>query len=116
MPLNKATFRTRAWTALVFCLVMLAGLLIGPWSFFILFSIIHFGCWVEFQKLVGKIDPEYATITPFHKYGVMIAGWCLMLYFTNDAFTIFWHSFTRSWVVVRVNFCVHLTDDRASAR
>ena len=88
MALNKATFRTRALTALVFCLIMLAGLLVGPWTFFILFSIIHFGCWLEFQNLVGKIDPEYAAISPFHKYGVMIAGWCLMLYFTNDAFTI----------------------------
>ena len=28
MALNKATFKTRAWTALVFCLVMLAGLLL----------------------------------------------------------------------------------------
>ena len=89
MALNKATFKTRALTALFFCLIMLAGMLIGPWSFFILFSIIHFGCWSEFQKLVGKIDPEYAMITPFHKYGVMIAGWCIMLYFTNDAFTLF---------------------------
>lgn len=89
MALNKATFKTRALTALFFCLVMLAGMLIGPWSFFILFSIIHFGCWLEFQRLVGKIDPEYALITPFHKYGVMIAGWCIMLYFTNDAFNIF---------------------------
>jgi len=89
MALNKATFKTRALTALVFCLVMLAGLLVGPWTFFILFSIIHFGCWIEFQKLVGKIDTDYAAITPFHKYGVMIAGWCIMLYFTNDAFTLF---------------------------
>lgn len=89
MALNKATFRTRALTALFFCLIMLAGTLIGPWSFFMLFSIIHFGCWFEFQKLVGKIDPEYALITPFHKYGVMLAGWCIMLYFTNDAFNLF---------------------------
>lgn len=89
MALNKATFRTRALTALFFCLVMLAGLLISPWSYFILFSIIHFGCWFEYQKLVGLIDPDYSRITPFHKYGVVIAGWAFMLYFTNDAFTIF---------------------------
>lgn len=89
MALNKATLKTRALTALVFCLVMLAGLLVGPWTFFILFSIIHFGCWAEYQNLVGRIDPEYAAISPFHKYGVMIAGWCIMLYFTNDAFTVF---------------------------
>lgn len=89
MALNKATLKTRAVTALVFCLVMLAGLLVGPWTFFILFSIIHFGCWAEYQNLVGRIDPEYAAISPFHKYGVMIAGWCIMLSFTNDAFTVF---------------------------
>ena len=53
-----------------------------------LFSIIHFGSWLEYQKLVGLIDKDYATITPFHKYGVMIAGWCLMLYFTNEGYRI----------------------------
>jgi len=38
--------------------------------------------------MVGMIDKEYASITPFHKYGVMLAGWCIMLYFTNDALSI----------------------------
>ena len=89
MALNIATFKTRALTALVFVLVMLAGMLWNHWSFFILFSIIHFGCWIEYQKMVSLIDPGYASITPFHKYGVMLAGWCLMLYFTNDAFRFF---------------------------
>ena len=86
MALNLATFRTRTLTAAVFVVVMLAGLLWNHWSFFILFSIIHFGCWMEYQRLMGLIDKEYAEITPFHKYGVMLAGWCIMLYFTNDAF------------------------------
>ncbi|MEP6747278.1 MAG: phosphatidate cytidylyltransferase, partial [Bacteroidota bacterium] len=72
-----------------FVLVMLAGMLWNHWTFFILFSVIHFGCWIEYQKLVCRIDPEYTDISPFHKYGVMLAGWCIMLYFTNDAFTIF---------------------------
>lgn len=89
MALNIATFKTRALTSLFFVLIMLAGMLWNQWSFFILFSIIHFGCWLEYQKLVGLIDKDYAQITPFHKYGVMIAGWCIMLYFTNDSFTIF---------------------------
>ncbi len=88
MALNIATFKTRAATAGVFVAVMLAGLLWNYWSFFILFSVIHFGCWMEYQKLVGLIDKGYTTISPFHKYGVMLAGWCLMLYFTNDAFVI----------------------------
>jgi len=89
MALNLATFKTRTLTAAVFVVVMLTGLLWNHWSFFILFSIIHFGCWNEYQKLIGLIDADYSRISILHKYGVMIAGWCIMLYFTNDAFTIF---------------------------
>src|SRR5687767_11420513 len=88
MALNVRTFKTRTLTAAVFVVVMLLGLFLNHWSFFILFSIIHFGCWLEYQKLVGLIDKEYQQISSFHKYGVMIAGWCIMLYFTNDAFLI----------------------------
>ncbi|HEX6334970.1 MAG TPA: phosphatidate cytidylyltransferase [Flavisolibacter sp.] len=84
MPFNVATFRTRALTAIVFVVVMLAGLLWNVWSFFILFSIVHFGAWNEYQKLVSGFNPDYATISPWHRYGIMIAGWCLMLFFTND--------------------------------
>ena len=89
MALNVQTLKTRSLTAVVFVVVMLTGLLWSHWSFFILFSIIHFGCGSEFQQLVGLIDPDYTTITPFHKYGVRLAGWCLMLFFTNDQFSIF---------------------------
>jgi phosphatidate cytidylyltransferase len=89
MAFNWQTFRTRTLTAIVFAAVMLAGLLWNHWSFFILFSVIHFGCWLEYQKLVGLIDKGYQEITPFHKYGVMLAGWCIMLWFTNDAYKIF---------------------------
>lgn len=86
MALNITALKTRALTAIVFVLIMAAGLLINHWSFFLLFTIIHFGCWREYQQLVAKIDPEYAGISAFHRYGSMIAGWCIMLYFTNDAF------------------------------
>ncbi len=89
MALNWQTFRTRALTALIFVIVMLTGLLWNHWSFFILFSIIHFGCWIEYQKLVGLTDEGYQEISPFHKYGVMMAGWCIMLYCTNNAYSIF---------------------------
>jgi phosphatidate cytidylyltransferase len=88
MALNVQTFKTRTLTAAVFVVIMLLGLFLGHWSFFILFSIIHFGCWIEYQKLVGLIDNDYQQISAFHKYGVMIAGWCIMLSFTNDAFLI----------------------------
>src|SRR6478672_10436322 len=88
MAFHWQTFKTRTLTAAVFVVVMLAGLLWNHWSFFILFSIIHFGCWVEYQKLIGQIDPEYQNIKPLHKYGVMIAGWAFMLAMTNNAYTI----------------------------
>jgi len=88
MALNIPTFKTRALTALFFALLMLAGILWNQWSFIILFSIIHFGCWFEYQKLMRLIDPDYAKITWFHKYGVMVAGWCIMLYCTNDDYLL----------------------------
>jgi phosphatidate cytidylyltransferase len=88
MAFNWQTFKTRAGTAIIFAAVMLAGLLWNQWSFFILFSIIHFGCWVEYQRLVTLIDPGYKELTPFHRYGVMIAGWCLMLWFSSDTFSL----------------------------
>src|SRR5580698_8811886 len=88
MALNKTVFKTRALSALLFVVIMLAGLLWNFWSFFILFSIIHFGCWMEFQNIIGRIDREYTKITFFHKYGVMIAGWCIMLYSTNSVYRI----------------------------
>jgi len=88
MALNPTVLKTRTLTAAVFVIVMLAGLLWSRWSFFLLFSIVHFGCWIEYQRIVALIDKGYAEISPFHRYGVMIAGWCGMLYFTNDALSI----------------------------
>jgi phosphatidate cytidylyltransferase len=87
MALQAVTFRIRALTSLVFVAVMLIGLLWNTWSFFILFSIVHFGCWYEYQKLLAKIDPAYAAISPFQKYGVMIAGWCIMMYLCRPGFS-----------------------------
>jgi len=89
MAFNRQVFRTRALTATVFVLVMLAGLLIDHWTFFLLFSVVHFGCWIEYQRLIGLIEKDYLQITPFHKYGVMLAGWCIMLYFTGSEFHLF---------------------------
>lgn len=88
MALNAVTFKTRSLTAAVFVVLMLAGLLINHWTFFILFTIIHFGCWMEYQKLAALIDPDYKSISEFHRYGVMLTGWCIMLYFTNNDFRI----------------------------
>ncbi len=88
MAFNLQTFKTRALTAAIFVIIMLAGLLWNRWSFLLLFSVIHFGCWIEYQKLIGLIDPRYQTITPLHKYGVMLSGWFFMLFMTGNGFSI----------------------------
>jgi phosphatidate cytidylyltransferase len=55
LAFNLQTFKTRALTALLFVVVMLVGLLWNFWSFLVLFTVIHFGCWFEFVKLMKKI-------------------------------------------------------------
>ena len=98
MAFNWQTFKTRALTAIVFVVVMMAGLLWNRWSFFVLFSIVHFGAWVEYQKLVGKISQQYAPINAMLRYGVMLAGWCLLLFFTNQQLQLFGaHLTTIGW-------------------
>lgn len=112
MAFNWQTFRTRALTAILFAVIMLIGLLWNQWSFLVLFSIIHFGCWFEYQKLVGLIDPGYKTINPFHKYGVMIGGYGLMLFFTDSWYvteTVSLHSI--GWVLALIAlFTIPLTE------
>jgi phosphatidate cytidylyltransferase len=88
MPFNLQTFKTRALTAIIFVMVMLAGLLINKWTFLALFTIIHFGCWVEYQKIIAAIDEKYKHINTIHKYAVMLAGWAFMLWMTNYVFNI----------------------------
>jgi len=82
MAFNWSVFKTRSLTAVVFVAVMLAGLLWNKWSFFILFSVIHFGCWWEYLKLTEKI---YSTSIHINaKLGFMLAGYGLMLWFCKD--------------------------------
>src|SRR5690242_15791480 len=86
MAFNWQTFRKRTLTSIVFVAVMLAGLLWNQWSFLILFSIIHFGCWWEFLKLTEKIHT-----TSFHIYtklGLMVMGYGLMLWFCGPIYNI----------------------------
>lgn len=88
MAFNWQIFKTRALTAVVFVVVMLVGLLWNRWSFFFLFSIVHFGAWVEYQKLVSKFNPQYKKISLLHRYAIMLGGWCLLLLFTNYSLKI----------------------------
>jgi phosphatidate cytidylyltransferase len=86
MAFNWQTFRTRTLTAIIFAAVMLTGLLWNHWSFFILFSIIHFGCWWEYLKLTEKI--YNTSFHPCTKLGMMVMGYGLMLWFCSTEFQI----------------------------
>lgn len=88
MAFNVQTFKVRATTAVVFVGVMLAGLLWNHWSFLILFSIIHAGCWFEYRKLIGAIHPPYQGISPIHFVGAIIAGNALMCWMVDERFEI----------------------------
>lgn len=86
MAFNWQTFKTRALTAIIFAAVMLVGLLWNQWSFFVLFSIIHFGCWWEYLRLIEKIHQ-----TSFHSYsklGFMLIGYGLMLWFCGIIYEV----------------------------
>lgn len=79
MALNFQTLKTRAITALIFVLVMLTGLLWNSWSFLILVSIIHFGCWIEFLQLTEKIHA--VQMDTVEKYFLAVGGYMLVLLF-----------------------------------
>ena len=88
MALHVQTFKTRTLTSVVFVIIMLSGLLINPWSFLLLFCVIHFGCWFEYQKIIAEIFPAYKTTTSMQNYAIIFLGFGFVLWMTNDAFII----------------------------
>jgi len=84
MAMNWQTFRVRTLSALLFVAVMLIGLLWNEWSFLILFSIVHAGCWIEYQKLISLIDEQYSKTHLIHRVGMVVAGWGMMLFFCGN--------------------------------
>ncbi len=83
MAFNVAAFKTRALSAMFFVIIMLCGLLWNQWSFLALFTIIHFGCWFEYNRLMDKIDPRFLQVPKILRYLVMIFGYALMLWMTD---------------------------------
>lgn len=51
------TFLTRTGSAVVFAIIMLAGLLWNEWAFLVLASIVQVLCLNEYFRLIKKIDP-----------------------------------------------------------
>ncbi len=80
MAFNFQIFKTRALTAIVFAAVMLCGLFINTWSYFLLFTLIHFGCWYEYQKLSARIFPAYKKNSFIQKIIYPLCGFLLMLW------------------------------------
>jgi len=83
MAMNWDTFKKRVFTAVIFVCVMLLGLLTNEWMFFIVFSIVHFGCWIEFHQLMKKIYPNYQEVTLFQHCAIMFIGWIFMCFATS---------------------------------
>lgn len=86
MALNKEVFRTRALSAIVFVIIMLGGLLWNHWSFLLLFSIIHVGCWWEYFNLQEKI--QHTTYSFLSRVGMILVGYSVVLLQCGDAFQI----------------------------
>lgn len=78
MAMNWRVFKTRTLTAVVFAVVMLAGLLWNRWAFFALFSLVHFGCWYEYVQLLNAILKPPRKIPIWVTAGLAIAGWALL--------------------------------------
>jgi phosphatidate cytidylyltransferase len=86
MALNREVFRTRALSSLFFVIIMLAGLLLNHWSFLLLFTIIHFGCWREYLRLLEKIYS--VSFSNFLKVGFAVSGYAIMLAFCGPVFRV----------------------------
>lgn len=94
MAFNWKTFRTRTLTAVVFVAVMLLGLL-NRWTFLLLFSFIHFGCWWEYFQLLERIHK-----IRFHNYiklGLMVMGYGIVLWFCGSFYSISGYEFRENF-------------------
>jgi phosphatidate cytidylyltransferase len=92
MALNVAVFKTRTISAIVFAIVMMAGLMLNEWSFFILFTIIQLGCLNEYIKLMGLIYPEYHALAPTHRWGLLLVGIVMMMVLSSNTLAIYGYS------------------------
>src|ERR1043165_2621369 len=57
MALHWPTFFTRLGSAIVFCIVMMAGLLLHRWGFLALVALIQALCLRDYFRLIQKIYP-----------------------------------------------------------
>ncbi|MBS1774526.1 MAG: phosphatidate cytidylyltransferase [Bacteroidetes bacterium] len=79
--MNWPTFFTRLGSAVVFCAIMLAGLLWNEWSFLVLVSLIQVLCLREFFGLMKKVyHPHY-----WPSWLPIVMQICCLLFLWEDA-------------------------------
>lgn len=80
--------KTRATTAVLFVVLVLGALVYNRWTYFLLFSIIHFGCWFEFFRLVERYDAQQGKFTRLQQFLISVLGWCGLLLFAGPSFLV----------------------------
>jgi phosphatidate cytidylyltransferase len=91
MAFNLAVFKTRTLSAIIFAAIMLGGLIYNQWTFLALFTVINFGCWWEFHRLMDKIEPTYKDLPNVLKYLMILIGYAYMLYMSNPVSYPLWN-------------------------
>jgi phosphatidate cytidylyltransferase len=103
--LNKEVFITRAKTAVVYAAVMLTALFWNEWSFLIIFSIIQFGAWYEFRKLVVQITNSALGKPVLLPLSLSFLGWGLLLAATAESIDVKgYHVSDFGWHLIRISF------------
>jgi phosphatidate cytidylyltransferase len=111
MALNKEVFKTRTQTAVLYAVVMLTGLLWNEWSFIILFSIVHFGAWYEFRKLVERIGAASSKKSPVLSISLAFLGWGILLAANAESLDIGgYHISEAGWRIMRISFIAFLIE------
>lgn len=109
MAFNWQTFRTRTLSAVVFVAVMAVGLLWNELSFVLLFSVVHFGCWIEYYRLVKTIRPVEKELGKILLWLFMLAGCGILLYFVQALPGMRTAPLkTISWIIIRTSFLLIL--------
>lgn len=109
MALNKEVFQTRTRTAIVYAAVMLTGLLWNEWSFLILFSIVNFGAWYEFRKLVSKMGDGSTEQSVVLSTFLAFLGWGMMLAANAESLDIKgYHISEAGWRLMRISIILVL--------
>jgi len=104
MALNKEVFQTRTKTAIVYAAVMLTGLLWNEWSFLILFSVVNFGAWYEFRKLVAQIEVGPAQQKIVLPISLAFLGWGMILAANAESLDIKgYHISEAGWRLMRIS-------------